>query len=158
MRHPGRPDAGREAGLVGVDIAQARQERLVEQGRLDRPPAPPDQRLEISLGQRVPDRLRPEPGKDPSGPQLVLGAQQETPELPLVVVAQLPAVVEGNPQMVCRATGSSRPQTRKWPVIPRCTTKRFGEPARGARMYLPRRLTVSTRAPINPATKAAGSG
>src|SRR5439155_9990170 len=48
---PARTDSGPKACLIGVDIAHARQKRLIEQGRLDGPSAGPDEAFEVGFGQ-----------------------------------------------------------------------------------------------------------
>ena len=63
FRRAPRVDAGDVERLAGVDVAQPRDDPLVEEERLDRPDAPGELGLEVRRGQAGPERLGAERGE-----------------------------------------------------------------------------------------------
>ena len=139
-------DPGLEEHLVGVDVADAGDPRLVE-----------EQALDAALPRREDEprspRVRPRAARDPGRParrrrlRLAFEAEQEA-ELPDVAEPELvPAVLEADDQPgVLVARRALRPANRNWPVILRWKTS-VRPPSHAMRSILPRRRTPRMRRP-----------
>ena len=117
---PQRMEPRRPQRLVGVDVADAGQERLVEQQRLEPAGSPPDQAPEVTHGEGRIERLRSERREDrrPAdlgdqvAAQRVAAVQPDPAELADVAEPELPAVGQLEDQPDIRVLRAVRPGRR----------------------------------------------
>ena len=161
-----------EERLVRVDVADAGEHRLVEQQALDRDAAPAASRRRAPRPRARARRRRAARGAGCCSPG---ASQQHLPELAHVAEQHLGAAVrEARGAGGCarrarsaaapraRATRAPPPSSRRGlatalekscPVMPRCRSRRLPSSSAATR-YLPRRSSVSTRAPAERAAQA----
>ena len=88
--------AGAKQRLVGVDVADSGDPRLVEQERLQRRPSAGGELEQRLRGELAGERLDPEPGGEVAV-ELVVGQDDGVSEAPRIGEPELAAVVEHDP-------------------------------------------------------------
>ena len=158
--HAARPDLGAEEALVGIDVADAVQQILVEQRRLDGGAAAVEELAEV--GFRDAQGFLPGPVK-PAGPRLfgvLRDMQAHAAEAAGVHEAQLAPGAQHRDAMGVGRAGHSGSATTRRPVMPRCTIhwtgSRSASGAKSKTMCLPTRWTRSMVRPVSALAIAAG--
>jgi hypothetical protein len=85
-------DPGTPERLVGVDVAEARDGALIEDGRLDRRPPPGERASEASRREGSPERLRPQSAV-PEGIELIRRYELPGPEAANIAIGDVRSVV-----------------------------------------------------------------
>ena len=144
----------REQRLVGVDVADARDDALVEDRGLDRRLAARERAGQVG-GRPLAERLGAELAGEP-GLGAVLGDAPGA-EAARVGVGEIGAVVEQRPRAQEARIGSSGGSAShsRLPVMRRCTSSAAPSSSTAIR-YLPRRPSVSMRMPCSRAATASG--
>ena len=166
-QRPGGPQRMEPRGpqrLVGVDVADPGDERLVEQERLEPalPPAQPapevahrERRVERLRTERREDRRRRRP-RSTSSP--VTGSRPYSPTLPNLRMSRKRSSRPSASSRTSRTYGSSGVSagtTNSWPVIFRWIVS-AASPDRSTTICLARRPTASTRRPATASANASG--